>query len=237
LKDCYPLNYGDSVEEEYALEGVFSGQHSFSTFGAVKIKADAFGMLLLPNGDTLRNVLRVKTLQTSSADTSLCENHRYFARGFRYPVFEIIREYHYDIENPQNTGENNFSAAFFFPPPQDELFENPDTANMNLLLMDSIWAANSQPPQNEWEGMYYNISPNPVTDNMLFEIYLPKPVNNLRVILANKLGTPVINQNKGSFSEGLHSISINMSNCSFGNYMLDFWLDEYPVVGTVVLKK
>jgi hypothetical protein len=225
LKDVYPLNYGDSIEQEYALDGIFSGRRPFAVFGQLKIKADAHGMLVLPSGDTLRKVLRVKTEQISLSDSSVLENYRYFARGFRYPVFEIVRD-----------KRDNFATAFFFPPPQDEFFETPDSANQNLLAMDSVELENIQYQQNPWEGMYYNLSPNPVIDNMLFEIYLPKSVNNLRVQITHKNGVSVYNQNKGSFPEGLNAIWLNLSNLSFGNYLLDFWLDGYLVSGSIILK-
>jgi hypothetical protein len=151
---------------------------------------------------------------------------RYFARGFRYPVFETIRM----LSNDTNI---TFETAFFFPPPQDENFETPDTANANLLAE----TAYSEPTQeNPWEGMYYNLSPNPVSDIICFEIYLPKPVNNLNIQVANKSGIVVLSQQKGSFSEGLHSIFLNFSTFPFNYYALDFWLDGYLVSGSMVLK-
>jgi hypothetical protein len=244
LKDVYPLNYGDSISHEYAMEGVYSRKEPFGNIGNTAIKADAYGMLITPDYDTLFNVLRVRTWQgvrgvngvneidgnegdsEDSEDIAVIETLRWFARGFRYPVFETLRMF-----NDSNT---MFETAFFFPPPQDENFENPDTANANLLA-EETWHATSL-PENPWEGMYYNLSPNPVSETVRFEIYLPKPVNNLNIQVSNKSGIPVIVQQKGSFQEGLNVIFINMSHLSFDYYALDFWLDGYLVSGSLILK-
>ncbi|GHV36542.1 hypothetical protein FACS1894178_7880 [Bacteroidia bacterium] len=233
LKDVYPLNYGDSIEREYALEGIYSQKHPFGNIGTVNIKADAYGMLVTPDDDTLFNVLRVKTVQGVGAENFLpneavgvLETMRYFARGFRYPVFETLRMY--------DDSSSIFATAFFFPPPQDEHFETPDTANANLLSVETQCIASL--PENPWEGMYYNLSPNPVSDIVRFEIYLPKPVNNLNIQVTKKSGIPVLIQQKGAFSEGLNAIFLNLSHLPFDYYALDFWLDGYLVSGTMVLK-
>jgi hypothetical protein len=246
LKDIYPLNYGDKHKRSYELTGTYSQKKDFSAKGETTIEADAYGIMLLPDGETLKNVLRVKTLlsiinlDTVLSDTSYVESYRWFAAGFRYPVFEILRSYNID-----STGEesNIYQTAFYYPPPQDEFFETADTANENLLakikeqeiIQENIDANN---PNNLWVGMTYNVYPNPVHGDLNFELYLPKPVNNLHIQVHTPMGIVVIDRNAGSFSQGLHRFTFNTHNLRPNTYyVLDFWLDGYFVQGSVILKK
>jgi hypothetical protein len=241
LKDIYPLNYGDSCEQDYELQGVYSQRTQFSSKGKISITADAYGMIILPSGDTIKHVLRVKTIQSiidtvsDTVKTSNVENYRWFASGLRYPVFEVIKLSNADSDDE----ESIFETAFFFPPPQDEFFATPDTANQNLqaeLQRQDSMRQQQQQPLNPWEGMYYNLSPNPVSDHVLFEIYLPRPVNNLHVQISSQSGISYLRQNKGAFTQGLNAIRLPLGNWPFGYYALDFWLDGYIVTGSLILK-
>ncbi|MFV0311022.1 MAG: hypothetical protein ACK5KN_05165 [Dysgonomonas sp.] len=64
VQAVYPLNYGQSTSSPYQSEGLYSGTVAIQTKGTVITAADAYGKLLLPSGDTLSPVLRVKTTQT-----------------------------------------------------------------------------------------------------------------------------------------------------------------------------
>jgi hypothetical protein len=51
------------------------------------------------------------------------------------------------------------------------------------------------------------------------------------------MGYIVIDQNKGSFSQGTHKFEFNASNLKRNtHYVLDFWLDGYLIEGAVILK-
>ena len=106
--------------------------------------ADAYGKMILPSGDTLSPVLRVKTIQTifdipqdGSSVTFETDNAgkqletcRWYSKGYRYPVFETIR----NINLKDST--EIFKTAFFFPP-QDHLYLDTDPENQALL--DELW--------------------------------------------------------------------------------------------------
>ena len=144
----FPLNYGQSISSGYQSKGLYSGTVNIQTQGTVTTTADAYGKIIIPNRDTLDFVLRVKTLQTifdvpkevidtpekGNAGKQL-EIFRWYSKGYRYPVFETIREL--------NQSDNNviFSTAFFFPP-QDHLYLETDSAN--LALLDQLWNLDKQ---------------------------------------------------------------------------------------------
>jgi len=135
----FPLDYAQTVSSNYQSKGLYSGTVDIQTEGTATTTADAYGKMILPSKDTLDLVLRVKTLQTivdipnegspKSAGKQL-EIYRWYCKGYRYPVFETIRNLNLD--------ENSvlFSTAFFFPP-QDHLYLDTDSANLSLL--DQLW--------------------------------------------------------------------------------------------------
>ncbi len=55
----YPFHYQDSLENYYYGEGKYSDKLAFTSQGKISVKADAWGTMLLPGNDTLKNVIRV----------------------------------------------------------------------------------------------------------------------------------------------------------------------------------
>lgn len=133
----YPFNYGDKTVSSYSSQGLYSGTVDIHTRGEVTTTADAYGTLILPTGDTLSPVLRIKTVQTiqpvnkggQGLRTQL-ETCRWYSKGYRYPVFETVKNI-----NMEDGGEL-FTTAFFFPP-QDHLYLDTDLENQALL--DELW--------------------------------------------------------------------------------------------------
>ena len=139
----FPLNYAQTVSSAYKSKGLYSGIVDIQTEGTVTVTADAYGKMILPSKDTLDLVLRVKTLQTifdildESNNTEETVNtgkqleiYRWYSKGYRYPIFETIRNL--------NLADSSviFSTAFFFPP-QDHFYL--DTDPENLALLDELW--------------------------------------------------------------------------------------------------
>ena len=139
----FPLNYGEHVSSDYRSKGIYSATVEMQTEGTVSVTADAYGKMILPSKDTLDLVLRVRTLQTiadiprKGSDTTKTRNrsrqleiYRWYSKGYRYPVFETIRNLYSEDSSVI------FSTAFFFPP-QDHLYLDTDSAN--LALLDQLW--------------------------------------------------------------------------------------------------
>lgn len=64
LSAAYPLAYQENHRENYSSCGIYSSDQPFSSAGNIDIQADARGMMILPSSDTLKQVLRVKFVQT-----------------------------------------------------------------------------------------------------------------------------------------------------------------------------
>jgi hypothetical protein len=241
----FPFRYGEKIETASKSENLFSGQVAMNMHGSFTLEADAYGMLVLPTGDTLKQVLRTHSVQTQFSDSiaamdsiqvnSRIETHKFYARGYRYPVLETIRTIHTSIDTAQSLVNDIFSTAFIYLP-EEQLYWQEDTAN--LAEVERMKAEEKMQKSNDpWAGMYYNVSPNPARINVLFEIYLPRSANSVLLKVSTLSGTVVISEDRGSLPEGLSSFTLNVGILSTGNYVLDFWLDGYRVHGGVVMKR
>lgn len=149
VQQVYPFNYGQTTKSVYTSTGLYSGTKELQTTGTIETSADAYGKLILPTGDTLNPVLRIKTLQTISElkdslkiNTQQLETYRWYTKGYRYPVFETMKAI-----NPDN-GTELFSTAFFFPL-QDHFYLETDPANQAIL--DEMWNLDDESKQKELE--------------------------------------------------------------------------------------
>ena len=57
----FPMQVGDSVAGYFNASGPYCERFFMRRYGTYKTKADALGKLVLPQGDTLRNVIRLHT--------------------------------------------------------------------------------------------------------------------------------------------------------------------------------
>jgi hypothetical protein len=227
LSSVFPVNFQDNHKEKYSTRGIYSSSQTFSSSGEVEIKADAQGMMILPSGDTLKQVMRVHSVQTivqtgisgdSLQSRSILENYKWYSKGYRYPIFETVRSY----RTNEGAESDLFGTAFFYPP-QDHYYLDDDLENLSLL--DENETTNPDP----WEGLNYNFYPNPIKNTPLnIELYLPKKAQ-IKLELRNQTGLLLLNENKGSFSEGVHHLTVDLPILSAGNYIMVIFLDDYRI--------
>ena len=105
----FPFTYGDSISSDYEGHGLYCGHNGIEETGTVYTVADGIGTLYLTEEDTLHNVLRIHVVKTSSirmdkdsfvtpptSHTNILEeSYLWYARGYRYPVFETHKETYY----------------------------------------------------------------------------------------------------------------------------------------------
>ena len=245
----FPLDYGQSISSAYQSKGLYSGTVDIATQGTVTTTADAYGKMLLPSGDTLDLVLRVKTLQTifdvpkETGDTvetgntgKQLEIYRWYSKGYRYPVFETFRDL--------NLADSSviFSTAFFFPP-QDHLYLDTDSAN--LALLEQLWdldksntnAPDSQQPEvvTLSNMMTCKIYPNPVHSilNLEYELMQDAKVS-FRLFTLEGLPVKTISPKKKT--KGVYYETIDCSALLVRNYILRIMADEL-FVNEVIVKK
>ncbi|WP_051697975.1 T9SS type A sorting domain-containing protein [Prevotella sp. 10(H)] len=239
----YPLNYGQSMRSEYTSEGLYSGTVRIRTKGTVTTTADAYGKVILPSGDSLSPVLRVKTVQTILDDSldiqgKALETCRWYSKGYRYPVFETVR----NINLADST--EIFSTAFFYPP-QDHLYL--DTDPENLALLEEMWNMEQKDKhQSELQKtdaktvklediMDCRIYPNPVESIMNLEYELKENAN-VSFELYSMDGMPVRKTKVQRQSAGTHHQTIDCSALHSRNYVLKITANGVAV-NQVIIKK
>ena len=145
----YPFAYRNLVEESYKGEGTYCMKQRIEESGTFVSEVDAYGSIILSEGDTLRNVVRLHTTRISSVGMSTINNanqnndtgkriqeieecHQWYARGYRYPVFESICLTSYDELEPVASEQRAFRCL-----PKDQEIEE-DKVNKTLLTEDSL---------------------------------------------------------------------------------------------------
>lgn len=116
----FPLQYGAELKGDYHGRGVYCDKAPYREYGRYHVTADATGTLILPSGDTLRNVVRVHSVRKTctrfyvadslntmqalpiftrdsvacalAADSAMVSTdiYRWYAPGYRYPVLETV---------------------------------------------------------------------------------------------------------------------------------------------------
>lgn len=236
----FPIGLGKQSYSTYTSKGFYSRTIPVEASGSIRVEADAYGKLLLPSGDTLVHVLRVKTTQLivekdkGYASDSLAQNHgkvqetfRWYARGYRYPVFETI------IHKALPDSSMVFSTAFFFPP-QDHYYLEEDDAN--LAVQEELKKEESSPQKDPWQGFSYNFHPNPVVSNLEIELLLPHTAE-VRIQLTERGGRIVLEESRGRQAEGIVNLPLQMGHLPPGEYVLNIRLDESYMVSGIVFKR
>ena len=100
----FPLEYGDSVTGQFRCEGMYCGDHPFREVGTTTVKVEAEGSVVLAGNDTIRNVLRVHTVDsysicmgtdTAALDTArltqvIDERYEWYLPDSQYPIIEDV---------------------------------------------------------------------------------------------------------------------------------------------------
>jgi hypothetical protein len=243
----FPLNYGQTTASGYQSKGLYSGTVNIQTEGTMATTADAYGKMILPSGDTLSPVLRVKTVQTifdipdensytiEGTDTAgkQLETCRWYSKGYRYPVFETIR----NINLSDST--EIFKTAFFFPP-QDHLYLDTDPENQALL--DELWKETETPKEDITAKtvtlenlMTCKIYPNPVESqmNLAYDLKVDAKVS---FELYSIEGLPVKRIKARQKSAGTYTETMDCSSLRPNNYILRITANNL-FVNEIIIKK
>lgn len=215
----YPMAYGDTWEKDFHGDGTYCHQFHERRIGKIQSVADGYGRMIISETDTLSQVLRVYTLKTSSIQISpdscindpeqlkqeIEERYQWYARGYRYPVYETVTRTSYDNLKPVATRQ----YAHCCMPEIQRLLS--DDHNEQIAKEDSLQQSSSV------DIFHYEVSNN---GNIIQINYvLDKPAH-IRTIVADVMGMVYRNQQwKGAATE--HNVmSIDCSGLRRGHYIL-----------------
>lgn len=153
----FPMHQGDSISGYFNGTGKYCDHLFLRRFGTYQTKADAVGKLVLPSGDTLRNVIRLHTeryvastytpidtikmeVPVFTADSIMThlisdtakvreDIYRWYAEGYRYPILEAT------ILHVVSTALSK--EMYFFPPEmQKQLVLDEDNKRIRQQIAD-----------------------------------------------------------------------------------------------------
>lgn len=218
----YPLYYGDIIRASFDGEGDYCKLKFMDNQGSLVTEADATGNIVVSEDDTLFNVIRLHTTRVSSvalfnmtdtlhADTigkrrqEIEEHYQWFARGYRYPVFEctMLTSFH-ELE------EISSIVHAYRCLPQDQVLDE-DKVNEDILSQDSLARA-GQADIIHYTARYdgYRIT---------LDYSLDEPAN-LNVILCDRMGVLYFRKNEKKDAGDNYQIAVDCSGLKGGEYAL-----------------
>lgn len=142
----FPMCYGREKSQPYYLKGQYCGEQNMHECGVSRIVVDGYGSLILPDGDTIRNVIRVcnihdarielkeigDTMPINLSDTTLTRRvqtrHRWWALGYRYPIVETVEDVYSNAEEETSSAWQGWITL----PSEQEYSVRGDTINEEL---------------------------------------------------------------------------------------------------------
>lgn len=154
----FPLAYGDSVSKPFRCEGMYCGDHPFREAGMTTVKVDAEGSIVFAGNDTVRNVLRVRAIDSYSicmdADSAaldtarltqvIDERYEWYLPGAQYPVIEDVTSTTY--HDMEVIGTTRFAycnlpesqAAYYITPDDEDGADDGDNSFGEGVLASDI---------------------------------------------------------------------------------------------------
>lgn len=139
----YPMRYGDKATKPYCFHGEYSRTMAVRINGNSTVLCDGEGVIYLPDGDTIADVVRVRricntiinmmrkeddtTRIMNVADTTMRrieERYTWYAQGYRYPIVETI--INTNFYRGKETGKQ---GATFVCYPSEQAYKNNDKEN------------------------------------------------------------------------------------------------------------
>ena len=236
LEMVFPLSYGDAFSSTFHGTGVYSQKYVLATQGGSESRIDAFGTIILPTKDTLSQVTRLYTLKNAyisiSSDSAeanvisgqhiVSEHYQWYARGYRYPVYEVSATTFYKGARPASIQH----TAFCFAPSDQRLL--PDTLNENLAREDSIIRRDMR----QHDVIRYEVKRH---GNQLTLTYSLKDQANVKAVIADAMGI-IYRQNQQTHPAGEdYSISLDCSGLKPGKYVLYIRVNETVYYEKIVI--
>ena len=235
----FPLQYGNELEGIYHGRGIYCDKTPYREYGRYHLTADAIGTLILPTGDTLRNVVRVHNVRMASmrfyaadslglsrvlpvftrdsvehalsADTTVVNTdiYRWYAPGYRYPVLETV------TVGAKNS--DRLTTAFLLTPEEQAMGIN-DAVNEPLRGSHSL-AGNGRDV-----GFSYNITRTDGNEQIRLD-YILEHESMVSCQLVTAGGAVVWQQPTSRLSAGTYTAEIPSEAVRQGVNLLSFKVD------------
>ena len=266
----FPFSYQKRIEGYFYGTGNYCRRLDLTSQGKTVTWGDASGMIILPNGDTLQHVLRVRSLkkiaekmvpyvQKDSVIPAIAdidsinyhlnndsvymqvETYRWYADGYRYPVFETVESITFKNQTPFK----HFNTAFFYSPDKHSyLNDDPD----NLAKLDEIEKENKKSKNSSGGSNSNSSGNNPYKELINYNVHIDKESNRIfieydltqqadvTISLYDMQGRLLVNYPKTNHPEGFYQEAIALDGFQLGEYLLRIVVNN-RVYGEKLLNK
>jgi hypothetical protein len=205
IKMKYPFSYGNSYTGRLAGSQYADGKKVSEISGTYEVSADGIGTLILPNGVTYKNALRVKEVKhtaygASNSNSAFEEvTYRWYLKNYRFPVLVFIR-----TGSAGGGGCTSFLSAY-----------NPNVSELKSIT-----------DLDEGNDIQISVYPNPSNDMVYAKLNLEKESKVMISIYdaAGKYLGTVININSPA-GEQTYSLSAKGISLKFGIYFMKISVD------------
>ena len=230
-----PFNLHQTESHEFYGNGRYCGTHYERLFGNIQVTADALGTLVLSEKDTLKNVLRLYIICTSSIRLNkdscnndldnlkevITERYLWYVRGYRYPVFETVSSStFYDMEHVATSQY----ARRYNPEIQQMLCDSineiirSDRPTIPLERhADDIEENHKERGQEGKDGFVYNIG---VNENQLIINYSLEKSANLHAMVVDVMGVIHRDFRQSNQKGSGYSLNINCTGLRPSQYII-----------------
>lgn len=260
LKMVFPLSYADTLYSEFEGEGIYSHLFPLGVKGYTQVKADAEGMLKLP--DVAGKALRVHTIRhynevkskkgyvsfieeedktntsnpkaTKDSLQMTLDTYSWYFQGVRYPVFESIKTTLHRTK-PTPTGRSNTvsdTTVFYtsFYYTPEEWSE--EERQQQETTTDEL---GNLLPEAEQVFTEATLLPNPVVNDLIVNYKLTRSAR-IGFSIHNNIGQPMLQITSKTLDIGWHQEIIPMQSLITGSYTVYVYVDNM-VIKKVVVKK
>ncbi len=235
----FPMRYGSSVSGEIHGKGKYCERYTVNTSGTYKTVADAYGMLILPEGDTLRNVLRLHTVKhqyekidsmDNNGDIVTSDTYRWYAAGYRYPIFETVRT----AKGQSSNAKDAYTTAYYCSP-SGQVSLDLDDDNISLRERLSQVGSVDGGKSGDNVGFKYNISNVSDGTKVNFDYYLSRE-STVEYGLYTAGGITIYHHIHGTEGAGEYNCSIDMDSCQRGIYVFHIDVNGKKYIERIVKK-
>lgn len=228
VKVVFPVAYGDSCSSTFYFQGVQAISNHISSKGQSCSKADGYGILIMPDCDTVADVLRMRSdyyisggldkdmgSLNDSVPMLLYQCYEWYAQGYRYPLIWVNRLSGYTESGWEEISTDAYSCPRYT---QEFLVKNDKE---NETLREQIELANAQKTHNFQEqnilhdivvksiGTEINICFESTTDTGYLELLMSSINGILQMALP-----------RHKLNKGTNEVRADISNLAPGEYAL-----------------
>lgn len=220
----FPFAYGEIING--AMNGTYKvNQKEYTIDGNYFTSADAWGTLILPDGNVYKNTLRIKVekIYTQELDgikydiTSV--RYQYFAEGVRYPVLIVLES---DIKTNCNCNCNHKTQEAFYESP---MYFNGD-------VKEAIGENGENSIISNFE---YSVTPNPFSDELTTSFSLSSDAK-VTIEINDLSGKTVKKIANEKLKSGDYSFKTNTSDMTQGKYTLIIRVGKKVYTAKVIKK-